>query len=424
MAAKSLRFYFDITCPYAYVASTKVEALAERTHATLEPRPILLGGLFRAHATPQKLFATLPPAKARHNFADMHRQAALAGLRLEMPANHPLRSVEALRALLIVGVESPTFWPLVHALYRAYWVEGVDISTPEGLRHVLASVPGIEVEAVLARLDDPAIKQDLRERTDEAIAAGLFGVPGFVVDDHDDQLYWGADRMDQVERALGGDPPKPTLGPADSTAPIDLWFDYSSPFAYLGCHMAEARLGERVRWRPMLLGAVFKQVGTADVPMFEQSAAKRKLTAADLHRQAADAGAPFSFPSRFPMNSVLALRVTLLARAHESAAGRELVHRIFRAYWAEDRDIADPEVIRELCDACGLDGAALIAGASDPAIKDALRRSTDEAVQAGVFGAPTFVVHTDAGPKLFWGADRLELALLAARGDRRAYPEV
>jgi len=124
------------------------------------------------------------------------------------------------------------------------------------------------------------------------------------------------------------------------------------------------------------------------------------------------------------MNSVLALRVTLLARAHESAAGRELVHRIFRAYWAEDRDIADPEVIRELCDACGLDGAALIAGASDPAIKDALRRSTDEAVQAGVFGAPTFVVHTDAGPKLFWGADRLELALLAARGDRRAYPEV
>ena len=59
--------------------------------------------------------------------------------------------------------------------------------------------------------------------------------------------------------------------------------------------LAEARLGERVRWRPMLLGAVFKQVGTADVPMFEQSAAKRKLTAADLHRQAADAVRPSRF---------------------------------------------------------------------------------------------------------------------------------
>lgn len=415
MAGKPLRFYFDITCPYAYIASTKVEALARRTGAKLEPRPILLGGVFRAHETPQKLFATLPPAKSRHNFADMHRQAAMAGLALTMPANHPLRSVESLRALLIVGVESPQFWPLVHALYQAYWVEGIDISTPEGLRAVLASVAEIDVEAVLARLDDPAIKQELRERTDEAIALGLFGVPGFVVDG---ELYWGADRMDQVERALGATPTRVEILPR---APIDVWFDYSSPFAYLGCHMAEARLGDRARWRPMLLGAVFKQVGTADVPLLQQSEAKRRFIAADMHRQAADAGARFSFPSRFPMNSVLALRVTLLARAHESAEGRKLIHRIFQAYWAEDRDISSPEVIRELCDDCGLDGATLIAGAGDPAIKDALRASTDAAVAAGVFGAPTFVVHTDEGDKLFWGGDRLELAMHAASGDRRAY---
>ncbi len=415
MVDKSLRFYFDITCPYAYLASTKVEALAERMGATLLPRPILLGGVFRANETPQKLFATLAPAKARHNFADMHRQATVLGLPLTMPANHPLRSVEALRALLIVGVESPQFWPLVHALYRAYWAEGVDISTPAGLRSVLASVAGVDVEGVLARIEDPAIKQDLRERTDEAIAIGVFGVPAFVVDG---ELYWGADRMDQVERALGGSPAQLEVEPR---MPVDVWFDYSSPFAYLGCHMAESRLGDHARWRPMLLGAVFKQVGTADVPMFEQSEAKRRLTALDMHRQAALAGAQFAFPSRFPINTVLALRVTLLARAHESAEGRKLVHRIFRAFWAEDRDIASPEVLRELCDECGLDGAALVAGASEPAIKDALRTSTEQAVQAGVFGAPTFVVHTDEGDKLFWGADRLELALRAASGDRRAF---
>jgi 2-hydroxychromene-2-carboxylate isomerase len=415
MPAKTLRFYFDITCPYAYVASTKVEALAARTGALLEPRPILLGGVFRAHETPQKLFATLPPAKARHNVADMHRQAAMAGVPLRMPGGHPLRSVEALRALLIVGVESPNFWPLVHALYRAYWADGVDISTPDGLRSVLASVNGLDVDAVLARLEDPAIKQDLRERTDEAIATGVFGVPTFVVDG---ELYWGSDRMDQVERALGGTPAEIEVDPK---APIDVWFDYSSPFAYLGVTKAERRLGDRARFRPMLLGAVFKQVGTADVPLFQQSEAKRRWIAADIHRQAADIGTPFSFPSRFPMNSVLALRVTLLAGAVESTEGRKLVHRIFRAYWAEDRDISNPEVIRELCDECGLDGAALIAGAGDQAIKDALRNSTDAAVAAGVFGAPAFVVHADDGDKLFWGADRMELAMLAAGGDRRAY---
>jgi 2-hydroxychromene-2-carboxylate isomerase len=416
MPPKTLRFYFDITCPYAYVASSQVEALAQRTGARLEPRPILLGGVFRAHETPQKLFATLPPAKARHNVADMHRQAAIAGLPLRMPAGHPLRSVEALRALLIVGVESPNFWPLVHALYRAYWAEGVDISTPQGLRSVLAGVAGIDVEAVLARLEDPSIKQELRERTDEAIAIGVFGVPTFVVEG---ELYWGVDRMDQVERALGGAPAEVEANPR---APIDVWFDYSSPFAYIGVTKAERRLGDQARYRPMLLGAVFKQVGTADVPLFQQSEAKRKWISADIHRQAAQVGVPFSFPTRFPMNSVLALRVTLLAGALESAESRKLVHRIFRAYWAEDRDISNPEVIRALCDECGLDGAALVAGAGGPAIKDALRSSTDAAVEAGVFGAPAFVVHGDEGDKLFWGADRLELAMLAASGDRRAYP--
>lgn len=409
-----LRFYFDITCPYAYVASTKVEALAERTGATLVPCPILLGGVFRAHETPQKLFATLPPAKARHNFADMQRQAALVDLPLRMPTNHPLRSVEALRVLLAVGVDSQRFWPLVHALYRAYWVEGVDISKPEGLRSVVEGVSGL-VDALLAHAQTDAIKQDLRERTDEAIARGIFGVPSFVVGD---ELWWGVDRMDQVERALGGRVEAPHY---DVRAPIDVWFDYSSPFAYLGVTRAERLLGDRARYRPMLLGAVFKQVGTADVPMFQQSEAKRRLTALDMHRQAADLATPFAFPSRFPMNTVLALRVTLLARACESAESRRLVHRIFRAFWAEDQDISKPEVVAALCSECGFDGPALVAGASEPSVKDALRQATDEAVAAGVFGAPTFVVHTEQGDKLYWGSDRLELALRAASGDTRAY---
>jgi 2-hydroxychromene-2-carboxylate isomerase len=407
----TLRFYFDITCPYAYVASTLVEALAERTGARLDVRPILLGGVFRAHETPQKLFATLPPAKAKHNFEDMHRQAALAGIPLELPAGHPLRSVEALRALLVVG---PPFMPLAHALFRAYWAEGIDISTREGLSRVL-SAAGHDAEAVLARSEAPEIKQELHERTAEAIAAGVFGVPTFIVDD---QLYWGVDRMPMVERALGGTPAEPELEPR---FPIDLFFDYSSPFAYLGCGHAE-RFGDRIRWRPMLLGAVFKQVGTPDVPMFVQSEAKRRFTAVDLERQAAALGLRFRFPSRFPMNTVLPLRVSLLARAHESTQGRRLVHAIFRALWAEDRDISDPAVVRELADAVGFDGADLVARANEAESKEALRSATGEAIAAGVFGAPTFVVHTDVGPKLFWGADRFELALHAASGDRRAYP--
>jgi 2-hydroxychromene-2-carboxylate isomerase len=414
MVAPALKFYFDFSCPYAYIASTSIEALALRCAARLEPRPILLGGVFRARATPQNLSATLSPAKARHNLADIHRQAAQAGVPLRMPKRHPMRTVEALRALLVVG---EPFMALAHEFFKAYWVEGLDLTTRAAVGEVLRRA-GHDADAVLAKLDDPAIKAELRERTDEAIAAGVFGVPACVLaTDAGPELVWGADRLAMVEALLreqaGLAPLEPPQAPSP-VAPIDLYFDYSSPFAYLACHRAEQLLGDHARWRPMLLGAVFKQVGTADVPMFEQNQAKRRHTAKDLERQAAAAGAPFVFPSRFPMRTVLALRLTLAARAHEDRKGRKLVHALFRALWAEDRDISDPAELERIADACGLDGAKLVAQAEQQPIKDALFESTRAAVEAGVFGAPTFIVQRESGPELFWGADRLELALALA----------
>jgi 2-hydroxychromene-2-carboxylate isomerase len=413
--APALRFYFDFSCPYAYVASTRIEALAERSGAILDPRPMLLGGVFRAHATPQNLSETLGPAKARHNLQDIHRQAARAGVPLTMPKGHPIRTVEALRSLLVVG---PPFLPLAHEFFRAYWVDGIDLATREGVAEVLRRA-GHDADMILARIDDPQIKAELRERTDEAIAAGVFGVPTCVVEtDAGPELYWGVDRLERVEALIRepsgvGDPEPPALAQQDR--PIDLYFDYSSPFAYLGCTRAERLLGDHARWHPMLLGAVFKQVGTPDVPMFAQNEAKRRHTANDLARQAAAAGVPFAFPTRFPMRTVLPLRVTLAARAHETREGRRLVHALFRALWADDRDISDPAEVERIADACGFDGAGLVARANEQHVKDALFESTRAAVEAGVFGAPTFIVHTDAGPELFWGADRLELALASAR---------
>lgn len=409
-----LRFYFDFSCPYAYVASARVEAFARRVGVELDPRPMLLGGVFRELDTPQNLSDTLSPSKAHHNFADMHRQAAAAGVPLNIPAGHPIRTVQALRVLLVVG---PPFLPLAHHLFRAYWVEGIDISTHAGLAQVLREAgfgPG-RAEAVLAQAQSPEVKAELRSRTDEAIAAGVFGIPSFVLDSDLSNLYWGVDRLPMIAARLGTPEPPPAPLPLPAH-PIDLYFDYSSPFAYIGCVIAERLFGDAARWRPMLLGAVFKSVGTVDVPLFTQSEPKRRHTRLDLERQAADAGLEFRFPSRFPMTTVLALRVTLAAGGLEGAAGRRLVHAIFRAYWADDRNIADPEVMRAICAAEGLDAEALLAAAGSPGLKSSLRTATSEAVDAGVFGAPTVVVHRPEGRELFWGADRIPLALAAARG--------
>lgn len=404
---KRFEFWFDFSCPYAYVASTRVEALAARVGAELDARPMLLGGVFKARGTPQNLSATLNPAKAAHNLHDMRRQAQMAGVPLQMPGGHPFRTVEALRCLLAVGAP---FMPLAHHFYRAYWAEGRDLGQRETVVAVLREA-GHDPEAVLARANSEEIKDELRRRTDEAIERGIFGVPTCFVDD---QLYWGQDRLDMVEAALGGLPE--VAPPTTGLAPVDFWFDYSSPFAYLALARAEATFGPAARWRPLLLGGLFRSVGTPDVPLFTQSPEKRRHTMQDLQRQASRADVPFAWPTRFPISTVLALRLTLQARLTESITGRALIVRIARALWAEDRDISDPIVLAGLCDELGFPGTQLVEAAGEA--KSALFAATSAAESAGVFGVPTFIVHRPPGEDLlYWGVDRMNWAARAAAGD-------
>jgi len=195
----SLDFWFDYSCPYAYLASTQVEALAARAGATLTYKPMLLGGVFAANGTPQKLFATLSPPKAAHNARDLERWADLFGVPLVMPAGHPLRTVEALRATVASGIDAR----VVHGFYRAYWVDGRGPSEESTMRDVLGAA-GHDADGILATIARPEAKDDLRRRTDEAIALGIFGAPAFVVNGA--RLYWGQDRMHFVERDLSSRP--------------------------------------------------------------------------------------------------------------------------------------------------------------------------------------------------------------------------
>lgn len=187
-----LHVWFDYSCPYAYLASTQVEALAKRTNADLVWEPMLLGGVFRANDTPQNLFNVLSPQKAAHNGNDMMRWADLFGVELKMPSAHPMRTVEALRATLATKIDPN----VIHGFYRAYWIENRPPSEKETLTDVLRKAG--HDPAILETLGE--FKEDLRKRTDHAIALGIFGAPSFVVDG---EMWWGQDRMDFVERALG-----------------------------------------------------------------------------------------------------------------------------------------------------------------------------------------------------------------------------
>ncbi len=416
----TLDFYFDFSCPFAYLASTRIERVASEARAELVPKPFLLGGVFRAHGVAQNLAGTLSAPKAAHNLADMHRHAELFDVPLSMPEGHPFRTVTALRALLVVKERGADLLPLMHALYRAYWVDGVDISDDAALAAVLAGVPaehraGLAPSALIEATQAPAIKQALRDLTQEALDAGVFGAPAMVVGD---ELFWGQDRLELVSRALGNEPVA-LSPPRPGGRPTEVWFDYSSPFAYLAVSRARAFLGDAVVWRPMLLGAVFKALGGPIIPLETFNPAKRAYYEVDMRRQAEDAGVPFVWPSRFPLRTVLALRATLFVLGSESLQDRAeaLIHRLFRLCWAQDGDPADPAAVTACCDEVGLPGDRIVAACGDPEVKHLLFQATDTAVARGVFGAPTFVVEpSGSAPRLFWGNDRLPLVRSASRG--------
>lgn len=194
-------------------------------------------------------------------------------------------------------------------------------------------------------------------------------------------------------------------------ATVPCWFDYASPFAYLGTTQIERvarEAGAEVVFEPFLLGALFKSIGTPLVPLATFSDAKRRHYLADLHRHADVYGVPLRFSSHFPIRSVDALRLTLLA---PEAARAALVHRVMRAAWADDQDVADRAVLAACAEDVGLD-RALLARLDDDATKQALRAATDRAVALGLPGAPCFVV----GAHVYWGQDRLDFVRRALAG--------
>jgi 2-hydroxychromene-2-carboxylate isomerase len=419
---KRVELYYDYSCPYAYLASTQIEALCKRASAELVWRPMLLGGVFRAIGAGDG--PVLSPAKARLNFLDMHRWADWWGVPFAMPPLHPNRTVLALRATLAAEDDAPR---ATHALFRAYWALGRDLSRPEVVRETLDEI-GLDGAALVSRAEDPAIKDALRARTDEAVARGVFGAPTmFVTVDGKTETFWGQDRLHFVEKALGGKLPEPARGHDGGTSEVppsppdqplvegrevSFFFDFSSPFAYLAATQIEAvarRAGAAIRWKPFLLGGLFKAIGTADVPLFTMPEPKRALAGVDMMRWAEHHGVPFRFPSRFPMSSVKALRMVLQVPDAQKAP---LVHAIFRAYWAEDRDIGADAELAAIAGSVGLDGAALVAGTKGDAVKARLKDATEEAERAGLCGAPSFLV----GSHLFWGQDRLPFVERALQG--------
>jgi 2-hydroxychromene-2-carboxylate isomerase len=191
-----VQFHFDFSSPYGYLAAHKIEPLAAKYGRAVDWRPMLLGAAFKVAGT-QPL--TSVPLKGDYTRRDLPRSARFHGVEFRMPAKFPIATQAPARIVVWQrGLDPGGCAALVGALYRAYFVDGRDISDPDVAADVAAQA-GASRDGARAAIDDPAVKDALRREVDAAIAKGVFGSPFVFVDD---EPFWGLDRFDQVERWL------------------------------------------------------------------------------------------------------------------------------------------------------------------------------------------------------------------------------
>ena len=187
---------------------------------------------------------------------------------------------------------------------------------------------------------------------------------------------------------------------------LHYWFEFASTYSYLTTSRIEALAqdaGVEIAWHPFSLGPIFAAQGWTSSP-FNLYPAKGAYMWRDMERLCAARGLPLVRPDPFPQNSLLAARVALQALDHPG--GVAFCKAVYGAEFGEGRDIGEPEVLRQLLDDCGLP-TELLERAVTPEGKQALKDNVAEAQALGIFGAPSFI----AKGELFWGDDRLEMAL-------------
>ncbi|MES2999783.1 MAG: 2-hydroxychromene-2-carboxylate isomerase [Pseudomonadota bacterium] len=193
---------------------------------------------------------------------------------------------------------------------------------------------------------------------------------------------------------------------------IDFWFEFGSQYSYLSVMRIEplaARAGVQFRWKPFLLGPIFKTLGWNTSPFVIQKA-KGDYAWKDMTRQAGKYGVPWKQPTEFPRSAILPHRVALLA-ADQPWCGA-FCREIMQMNFARDETIDNVDAVTRALVSLGLPAAEWIAMAQADDNKLRLRLQTEKAQALGIFGAPTFIVDSE----MFWGNDRLEDAIHHARG--------
>jgi 2-hydroxychromene-2-carboxylate isomerase len=193
---KNVEFFFDVGSPAAYLAWTQLPALCANAGATIDFKPMLLGGVFQATGNQSPMTV---PAKGKYMQGDLALFARRYGVPFRHNPHFPINTLTLMRGATAVQMQQPErFRDFVDAVYRAIWVEGKNMNDAQVVAQVLQSA-GFDPAALVAQASEPGVKDRLKQVTQDAVARGVFGAPTFFVDGH---MFWGQDRLEFVKEAL------------------------------------------------------------------------------------------------------------------------------------------------------------------------------------------------------------------------------
>ncbi len=195
--ATPIDFWFDFSSPYGYLMSEKIDALAAQYGRKVRWHPILLGIVFKA--TGSAPLTLQHAAKAAYSLHDFERSARFMGIPYRHPDQFPLATQHAARAYYwLHGKDCGLARQFAHAAFRAVFVDNIDVSTPQAVVDIAASL-GVDRSGLETALQSPAIKDRLKAEVDQALHIGVFGSPHVVIDG---EPFFGADRLPQIEAWL------------------------------------------------------------------------------------------------------------------------------------------------------------------------------------------------------------------------------
>lgn len=197
---RRIEFFYDLSSPWTYLAFVGIQPVAARHGATIDWKPILVGGVFNAvNKEVYENRANPNPRRFAYMRKDLQDWSRAYGIRIGWPSVFPVNAVKAMRGALVAQAEGLVV-PYSTAVFDRYWGELQDISQEPVLAEVAGSI-GLDPARFLARIGEQEVKEKLRANTEELVARGGFGSPTMFVDGTD--MYFGNDRLPLLERALG-----------------------------------------------------------------------------------------------------------------------------------------------------------------------------------------------------------------------------